>query len=852
MNLARQTAGFWRKEKELAILPAARRRQPLDSARVPGYRDGHARSPALFHEEPAMRRAPLPLAALLLVLTGPAAAADLPQVAKVDLQPLAAQARRLADALEYLGSPLSEADRRGLQAAAGETDQTKGTAIIQTILDKHCLAGVRIQKPAKEGAAPVVTIQAGPARPELAEQGWRVFLVKVYNEAGLNTVELQADSPNAMPLTKRSTGAPAPKVISVGEVGKRFLELMMFNSQPLVRFLSGLEVEYRIVQIYCRDAGRKEATLGFNLLRENRQAKPDAGRTSPPAVLASSATIPVVFEAAPAVLVRLKVRDHDGKSERDGRPVMGTFVFRDKVSRVYPSQSRRLAPDFNFHPQVYRADGETITLQPGTYTVNYTRGPEYLVLNKTINVPATKDVHVESFDLKRWVHPAAKGWWSGDHHIHAAGCAHYESPTEGVTPEDMMRHILGEDLNVGCCLSWGPCWYHQKRYFEGKPNPLSTANHLLRYDVEVSGFPSSHCGHICLLRLREQDYPGTKLINDWPSWDLPIFKWAKAQGGVVGFAHSGWGLAPVNPSDPTAAQLPNYVLPRMDGIGANEFVVDVVHDACDFISTVDTPALWELNIWYHTLNSGYRCRISGETDFPCIYGERVGLGRSYVHLAGKLDFDQWTEGIKQGRCYVGDGLSHLMDFEVSGVGVGLKQSEVRLTDPGTVKLKAKVAALLEPKPTPETERIRQAPTPTSGNSSYQTLISKPYWHVERARIGDTRKVPVEVVVNGLPVAKKEVLADGSEQDVEFDVEVKQSSWICLRIFPSSHTNPVFVLVGDKPIRASKKSAEWCAQAVDKCWEQKKKQIRPKELAEAEAAFTQAREAYKKIAAECQD
>ena len=27
----------------------------------------------------------------------------------------------------------------------------------------------------------------------------------------------------------------------------------------------------------------------------------------------------------------------------------------------------------------------------------------------------------------------------------------------------MMRHILGEDLNVGCVLTWGPCWYHQKQ-----------------------------------------------------------------------------------------------------------------------------------------------------------------------------------------------------------------------------------------------------------------------------------------------------------------------------------------------------------------------------------------------------
>src|SRR4029079_16785184 len=320
-------------------------------------------------------------------------------------------------------------------------------------------------------------------------------------------------------------------------------------------------------------------------------------------------------------------------------------------------------------------------------------------------------------------------------------CSHYESPTEGVTPEDMMRHVLGEDLNVGCCLSWGPCWYHQKRYFEGKVNPLSPPTHLLRYDVEVSGFPSSHCGHICLLRLHEQDYPGTKLIEDWPSWDLPIFKWAKGQGGVVGFAHSGWGLAPDKPDETAAQQIPNYVLPMMDGIGANEYLVDVAHGAGDFISTVDTPANWELNIWYHTLNCGYRARISGETDFPCIYGERVGLGRSYVHLDGKLDFNQWVEGIKTGRCYVTDGLSHLMDFSVNGVEMGTKNSEVNLSAPGNVKVKARVAAFLEPTVTGETEKIRKAPIPTRGNSSTMTFTSKPYWHVEKARIGDTRTVP---------------------------------------------------------------------------------------------------------------
>jgi hypothetical protein len=771
----------------------------------------------------------LPLS-LLVAFAGKSAAADLPKVAKVELQPLAAQVQRIVEALDYLGVPLPEADKQMLRVAA--RDKASGIESIQTVLDKHCLAGVRLL------ADNQLETVAGPARPELAEQGWRVFLVKVYNPAGLAQLELQADSPNAQPMQRRSTSTPAPKVISTGEVEKRFLDLMMYGSQPLLRDLAGLELEYRILQLYCRDAGRKEGQLGFSLWRAGSAEKPASRK------LAASSPITLLFESAPAVVVRLGVRDHDGK------PTTGAFTFRDSRGRVYPSQSRRLAPDFFFHAQVYRADGETILLQPGTYTVTYTRGPEYRVLTKTITVPPTA-THAETFQLQRWIHPAARGWYSGDHHIHAAGCAHYESPTEGVMPEDMMPHLLGEDLNVGCCLSWGPCWYFQKRYFEGKVHALSTPAHLLRYDVEVSGFPSSHCGHLCLLRLREQDYPGTKLIEDWPSWNLPILRWAKGQGGVVGFAHSGWGLAPEKPDDPEAQQLPNFILPLMNGIGANEYLVDVAHDACDFISTVDTPANWELNIWYHTLNCGYRCRISGETDFPCIYGERVGLGRSYVHLDGPLSFDDWVEGLKRGRSYVGDGLSHLQDFSVQGQEVGTKNSEVRLAAAGTVKVQARVAALLAPEPTPETEKIRRAPVPTRGNSSTQTFTSKPYWHIEKARLGDTRKVPVEVVVNGQPVARKEIIADGSEQHVEFDVPIRLSSWVCLRILPSSHTNPVFVLVGDKPIRASKRSAAWCLKAIDNCWTNKVARIRNEERSAAEKAYEEARAAYRRILKECE-
>ena len=58
-----------------------------------------------------------------------------------------------------------------------------------------------------------------------------------------------------------------------------------------------------------------------------------------------------------------------------------------------------------------------------------------------------------SFQIERWIDPAKFGWWSGDHHIHAAGCAHYMNPTEGVLPADMVRHTLGEDLKIGATLT---------------------------------------------------------------------------------------------------------------------------------------------------------------------------------------------------------------------------------------------------------------------------------------------------------------------------------------------------------------------------------------------------------------
>ena len=722
--------------------------------------------------------------------------------AAVPLQPLAQQVRQLEEAMNYFGQPLPRADHRLINEALGLSDEQAAVSKIESILDKHALIVVDINPESR------VRVEQGAAKPELVEAGTRLFLVKVVNQAGV-TAPLEVASPNTGNVWVRSTGAPrAPVQITSKDAAERWADISLVQRPPMRRRLSGLGLEYQVLAVSSRDRGQRSAKISFNV----GQGSQDIGFRN---------DVAIVFNALPAREVTIRVKDEEGK------PTIASFLVRDRLDRLYPNPAKRLAPDFFFQPQVYRADGENLRLPPGYYTVTYSGGPEYMARTKEFAVDANGPAEV-SFQLERWIDPSKSKWYSGDHHVHAAGCSHYQNPTEGVLPQDMMRQILGEKLNIGSVLTWGPSYYHQKQFFSGSDHPLSKVDSVMHYDLEVSGFPSSHSGHIILLNLKDQDYPGTKRLEDWPTWDLPIFKWAKSQGAIVGFAHSGWGL------QVPGKELPNYEVPGFDGIGANEYIVDVTHpDSVDFISAVDTPYIWELNIWYHTLNAGFRTRISGETDFPCIYDEKVGLGRTYAKLDDKLTYLDWLKALQAGRSYVSDGRAHLMDFKVNGMEVGSRDLQLRESGTATVTLRA--AAYLPELPD---EALRNRP-----------WDQKPYWSVERARVDRSREVPVEIVVNGVSVASQKLLADGKPRDLKFEVPVKSSSWIAARIAPAAHTNPVFALVGGKPIRASRRSVEWCLNAVNQCWTQKAPRIAAAEIPEARKAYDHARSVYRKLMAE---
>jgi hypothetical protein len=859
---------------------------------------------------------------LLCIHVSSAAASDWPKVESVPAQPLLAQVKRLKQALEQLGQPVPNEISKGINSL-DIADAVVTASSIQEMLDSFCIAAVEIDS---KGVSRVIPQEK---KVSLVEQGWRTYLVKVINQSGVMG-PLRVDSPNARPVPN------GPKA----EVESRWMAIIPNTAQPMLPNLSGLKLEYTLVQIYSRDSGDRSAEINFRIeggsdsklghaIREWNFEKDTAGwqaekncklvvtqkslqvaitaedpyfstkvdaekgkfvlrfwakfdkpgigqvfwttkersqadgnhlvnfpieagvakeydirfnsqneditgiRIDPgnepglatfdwitlshtPDSNTTQAGAKVSFVALPSVPVTFQVTEFDGK------PTMAAFLIRDSEGRVYPAQAKRLAPDFFFHPQVYRGSGETVRLPAGKYTIKCSRGPE--------SIPEIKELIVGSqpiefrYSVNRWIDPTKQGWYSGDHHIHAAGCQHYDKPTEGVEPIDMMRHILGEDLKIGCCLTWGPCFDYQKRFFTGKPDDVSKPPYILRYDVEVSGFGSHASGHLNLLNLQQQIYPGGDSKNHWPTLGMNTLRWAKKQGAITGPAHSGNGLTRfvgrIEGAKDGSFGIPHFNIPAYDGIGANEFIVDVTHHvpgpdgkpipAVDFISTMDTARDAEWTMWYHVLNCGFRVRASGETDFPCISGERVGMGRVYAKVDGDISFEKWIHSVHQGRSYVSDGATHLMNFEAiignTSYEVGLKGSEIQIEQPGSAKFKLQAAA----------------------------------WYPER------KSVPVELIINGVAVEKRELPCDGKIRELSFSAKIDSSCWVAVRIVPTGHTNPFFVSVGGKPIRGSKQSVEWCLAGVEQCWKMKAKTYKADERKEAEDDYNHARKVYSSI------
>jgi hypothetical protein len=71
-------------------------------------------------------------------------------------------------------------------------------------------------------------------------------------------------------------------------------------------------------------------------------------------------------------------------------------------------------------------------------------------------------------------------------------------------------------------------------------------------------------------------------------------------------------------------------------------------------------------------------------------------------------------------------------------------------------------------------------------------------------------------------------SDDRVHELEFSIPIERSSWVALRQFPQLHTNPVALVAGGRPIRASHRTASWRVGVIEQLWSKRGKGIAPGE------------------------
>src|SRR5262245_29282364 len=127
----------------------------------------------------------------LLAGVFPASSAFAQKLETIDVegQPLAANAERLAQALDLLGTPLAPDAGTALRSAAKDRNAKQ----IQDTLDPHVLLVVSLNPESR------VKVARGPAAANLQQGGYTPVLIKIIN-ASTVTKPLQISSPQAGPV----------------------------------------------------------------------------------------------------------------------------------------------------------------------------------------------------------------------------------------------------------------------------------------------------------------------------------------------------------------------------------------------------------------------------------------------------------------------------------------------------------------------------------------------------------------------------------------------------------------------------------------------------------------------------
>ncbi|MDD2762543.1 MAG: CehA/McbA family metallohydrolase [Opitutaceae bacterium] len=288
----------------------------------------------------------------------------------------------------------------------------------------------------------------------------------------------------------------------------------------------------------------------------------------------------------------------------------------------------------------------------GRYDLVVSKGPEYRMFRRSVEVKPEAIVSVD-VRLVRWDNLSEKGWYSGDDHIHYTRAS-------ALDDESLLLLTQAEDLHVANILQMGNVANAHYRPYDWKV-VTSAQNSTFVLAPGQEDPRTGYRGHTIQLHL-----PGPVRDPDhYLLYDL-VFRRAREQGGVTGYAHVGWPY-PALLSSPQGLAL------------------DVPEGLVDFVEVLQAGNA-NLQVWFDFLNLGYKLAPAAGTDYPAL-DQRPGAVRSYVKVDGTFMPQAWFDGLKEGRTFVTNG--PMLEFTINGQAMG---SELRLKagEPLVISARARI------------------------------------------------------------------------------------------------------------------------------------------------------------------
>ncbi|MBI4605968.1 MAG: CehA/McbA family metallohydrolase [Planctomycetes bacterium] len=408
-----------------------------------------------------------------------------------------------------------------------------------------------------------------------------------------------------------------------------------------------------------------------------------------------------------------------------------------------------------------------VDLPAGTYTLTAERGKEWIPATAPVTVKDGEAPPPVTLKLRRWIDMAARGWWSGDTHVHRS-------------PAELPNVLLAEDLNVAFPLVYWvtkaftpPASGDRSAGADAGPRPVPVdATHVYyprntEYEIFTVGGRRHELGAVFLLGHR------TVLEDGGPPM-RPIAERVHAEGGLVELDKHCWpwsmALVPVMKVD--LYELSNNHVWRapfaFKGWG---------EPAADYMRIERDAGGWTERGWidygfksyYALLDCGFRLRPTAGTASG-VHPVPLGFSRVYVHIEGGFTYEKWVRGLDAGRSFVTTGPMLLADVAREGDGPACRVT-------GTVASAGPIQA-------------------------------------------------IEVVVNGevaRSLAPPAATTPRGTHEARIDVrlELEGSSWVAVRAFEEApggrvrfaHGAPVQFDMPGKPLRPRREEAEWLARRV---------------------------------------